>query len=123
MAMLFVFAFAFSQRQSNIVVKEFGPEYRLHYTLYPAENAGKGELQLKLEMPYDEILFIKNNSHYKAKFEFSVMIHDNQIQVINENFIREVSLDEFRLTNSGKKNSLLKKPMFLIQKNISLTFL
>lgn len=127
-AFLILSSAVYAQNMTQMEMKNIGPKYRLHYTLFPADTIAKGELRLKLELPYDEILFVKNNGSYKGKFELSIIIYEVDEfddrpeskrnvgigkQVIHENLVKSLSLKEFRMTNSRNKKFLLEKTYIL----------
>ncbi|MDZ7797840.1 MAG: hypothetical protein U5N56_12775 [Candidatus Marinimicrobia bacterium] len=53
---------------------KIGPEYKIDHVVKPGDEKGKGELQVSLSIPYDEILFAKSNSEYNGRFDISIMI-------------------------------------------------
>ncbi|MDZ7822185.1 MAG: hypothetical protein U5N26_10555 [Candidatus Marinimicrobia bacterium] len=81
---------------------KIGPEYEIDHVVKPGDEAGKGEVEVSLKVPYDEILFVKNHSNYKGRFDISIMIFRNGEQCVSENWIEDLSLNEFSMTNSRK---------------------
>lgn len=80
-----------------------GPEYKIDHIIKPGKEAGKGELEVRLSIPYDEILFVKSNRSYKGRFEISLMIFEKGERRVNESWIEVLTLNEFRITNSRKR--------------------
>lgn len=80
-----------------------GPEYKIEHIVRPGKESGKAEVEVRLSLPYDEILFVKNQEMYKGRFEISIMMFRGEEQCINESWIEVLSLNEFRFTNSRKR--------------------
>lgn len=80
-----------------------GPEYKIEHIVRPGKESGEVEVEVRLSLPYDEILFVKNQEMYKGRFEISIMIFRGEEQRINESWIEVLSLNEFRFTNSRKR--------------------
>ena len=93
---------------------KIGPEYKIDYIIKPSSESGKGELDLRLSIPYDEILFVKKGANFKGRFDISIMIFEEDEQRISESWIEKLSLNEFKITNSRKR-------AFNIQRNYQLT--
>ena len=98
---LFLFAAAFAS-SAGLFRQEWkiGPEYEIDHVVKPGDLPGRGELTVSLRVPYDEILFVKNNAHYSGRFDISIMIFRDGEQRAGENWIEDLSLDEFNMTNS-----------------------
>ncbi len=75
-----------------------GPEYKIEHIVRPGKESGKAEVEVRLSLPYDEILFVKNQEMYKGRFEISIMMFRGEEQCINETWIEVLSLNEFRFT-------------------------
>ena len=88
---------------------EIGPEYKIEHVVRPSMEAGMGELEISMSVPYDEIHFIKQNSQFKGRFDISIMIFDGKKKVIGESWIEKLIVHEFKLTNSRKKTIELQK--------------
>ncbi|MCD6446946.1 MAG: GWxTD domain-containing protein, partial [Candidatus Marinimicrobia bacterium] len=82
---------------------KIGPEYKIDYVVKPSTELGKGELNIMLSVPYDEIHFVKQNSQFKGRFDISIMIFEGKEKRVSESWIEKLTVDEFKLTNSRKK--------------------
>lgn len=60
---LFVLLLAGACAQNELFDKKWqaGPEYKIEHIVKPGKETGKGELEVRLRIPYDEILFVKSN--------------------------------------------------------------
>ena len=93
---------------------KIGPEYKIDYVVKPSANLGKGELSIMLSIPYDEIHFVKQNSHFKGRVDISIMIFEGKEKRVSESWIEKLSLNEFKMTNSRKKTMEMHKIYDLI---------
>ncbi|MEA2077812.1 MAG: GWxTD domain-containing protein [Candidatus Marinimicrobia bacterium] len=82
---------------------KIGPEYKIEHVIRPSSELGKGELELNMSIPYDEIHFVKQNDQFKGRFDVSIMIFENKEKRISESWIEKLTVNEFKLTNSRKK--------------------
>lgn len=93
---------------------KIGPEYKIEHVIKPSAELGKGELFLELSLPYDEIHFIKKDDRFKGRFDVSIMIFEGKRKVISENWIENLTLNEFKMTNSRKELIRLEKSYILL---------
>ncbi|MFA6792853.1 MAG: GWxTD domain-containing protein [Candidatus Neomarinimicrobiota bacterium] len=102
---LIVLLLSASCAQSELFDKKWqaGPEYKIDHIIKPGKDIGNGDLEIRLSIPYDEILFVKNNLSYKGRFEISLMIFEGNERRVNESWIEVLTLNEFRVTNSRKQ--------------------
>lgn len=107
---ILVLALSVSAFGQNVNKKwKIGPEYKIDHIIKPSSEAGKGELSLNLSIPYDEIHFIKQNSHFKGRFDISIMIFEGKEKRLSESWIEKLTVNEFKMTNSRKKTIELNK--------------
>jgi GWxTD domain-containing protein len=86
-----------------------GPEYKVDYVIKPGQEVGKGELEVRISIPYDEILFVKKNANYKGHFDISIMLFEGKKKHLGENWIERLELNEFRMTNSRKESHIMER--------------
>jgi len=66
-----------------------------------SNEPGKSRLNLYLEIPYDELQFLKYEDRFKAEYEVSVIIFDNEgDQVDGKVWTEEVIVNTYKMTNS-----------------------
>jgi GWxTD domain-containing protein len=88
---------------------KIGPEYKIEHVTRPSTELGKGELEIRMSIPYDEIHFVKQRDQFKGRFDVSIMIFEDKKKVIGESWIEKLVVNEFKMTNSRKKTVELKK--------------
>ncbi|MBN2780864.1 MAG: GWxTD domain-containing protein [Candidatus Marinimicrobia bacterium] len=102
-ALLLIFVGSLCNAQAFQKKWKIGPEYKIEYLIRPGAGAGEGELEVRLSIPYDEILFVKNNANFNGRFDVSIMIFEGKEKRISESWVEKATLNEFRITNSRKK--------------------
>lgn len=66
-----------------------------------SEDSGMSRLQVYIQLPYDELQFIKMDTLYEARYEISVTIMDeNGNEVIGKILKKKIEVTEFQQTNS-----------------------
>ena len=91
-----------------------GPEYKIDHVIKPGKEEGKGDLDISLSIPYDEILFVKSNDNYKGRFEVSIMIFEGDQKKMSESWVESLVLNEFRMTNSRKEAFVIDRSYSLV---------
>jgi len=86
--------------------------YKIHRTVSNVSDTCK--LTFLMKVPYDELLFVFEDSVYKAGYELTITILDIEKNVIDTRIKKKyVTLRDFQLTNSRKDFSFLNELFYL----------
>lgn len=64
--------------------------------------SGEGTIVVSYAVSYDELLFLKTNDGYRARYEVTAILYDDGTQVTGDSWRREVRVDGYEKTNSRK---------------------
>ena len=91
------------QTEMRSSIREGTPEFFYDIVNVMSNEAGLSRLNIYIEIPYDELQFLKQDKYFKAKYEVSVVIFDDDgEQVDGKIWQEEVVVDRYELTNSRK---------------------
>jgi len=100
---LLIPTFAFSQVEMRDNLLEGFPEFYYEIVNVNSAEPGMSRLNLYIEIPYDELQFLKLENIYEAKYEISVVIFDDDGDQIDGKIWQEtIQVDRYDLTNSRK---------------------
>ena len=112
----------FSQADMSSKEKESAATFYYDIINVASQKSGLTRLNLYIEVPYDELQFLKQDDKYLAEYEVSVVIYDeNENQIDGKIWQEEVSVDEYKLTNSLKFFSLSHTSFHLKPETINIS--
>ncbi len=83
------------------------PEFYYDLVNVASNQPGKTRLNVYIEIPYDELQFVKTDSGYRAEYEVTVVIYDKDGDQVDGKIWQEsVDVFDYGLTNSRKHYSL-----------------
>lgn len=101
------YAVSFSQIESYSSKYDGMPRFYYDMVNVASDQPDLSRLNVFVEIPYDELQFIKNVEQYVARYEFSVIVKDDDGNQVDGDIAQEeVVVDNYDLTNSRKKFSL-----------------
>lgn len=87
--------------------KEGAPNFYYDVVAYADKDSNQSVLMVSIKIAYDELQFIRTESHYQASYELSVTVFDQLGYNANSKILKTViELDTFEKTNSRKDYSL-----------------
>ncbi|MEA1985966.1 MAG: GWxTD domain-containing protein [Candidatus Marinimicrobia bacterium] len=96
--------------------KKERPKFNLQCYVKPGESIKKGILEIKIEIPYKELLFIKDVEKYKTRFDISINISSKGKQIINKNWIETIDTKNFQITKSATKRISIEREFSVVPK-------
>ncbi|MBD3290675.1 GWxTD domain-containing protein [candidate division KSB1 bacterium] len=94
-------------------METYSPKYdgipRFYYDLVnvASDKPGLSRLNVYVEIPYDELQFLKSEESFFARYEFSVLVKDDDDNQVDGDIAQEeIIVEEYDQTNSRKKFSL-----------------
>lgn len=98
------------------------PEFFYDIINVKSNQPGLSRLNLYIEIPYDELQFLKYDDAFQAKYEVSVVIFDKEgDQVDGKIWQEEVTVDNYEATNSRKDYSFTHNSFHLKPKEYRLS--
>ncbi len=95
--------------EDNFMVQEDAPVYYYDIITSAAEDIGMSLLRTSMKIAYDELQFIREEGRFRAEYEVSVTVFDQEGVQADENILkREVVVDGFKETNSSTTFSLVE---------------
>lgn len=93
----------------NFMVKGEVPVFYYDVVTSAAEDSGKSLLRNSMKIAYDELQFVREEGRFRANYEVSVTIFDQQgVQADGKILEKEVVAYDFKETNSGTSFSLVE---------------
>jgi len=80
---------------------EFAPKVYYHFFNYPVkDDFSKSGLRIFLEVPYNDLLFIKNEDYFESTSEVNIVLWDGDNLILDKSFENSFSVVEFEETES-----------------------
>jgi len=95
--------------EDNFKVREDAPVFYLDVVASAAEDIGMSLLRTFIKIAYDELQFVREGERFRAEYEVSVTVFDQQGVRADERILKKgVVVDGFEETNSGAIFSLVE---------------
>jgi len=83
---------------------EFAPSVYYHFLNYPIiDDFSKSGLRIFLQVPYSDLVFIKNEDYFESTFEVNIIIWDGDNLILDKSFENSISVVEY---DESESNSL-----------------
>jgi len=88
---------------------------RMYYHIlnFPSEDPNKTQLRFFVQVPYDDLLFIKDNETYKARYDLTLAAWKEKEIVLNKSHEKNVRVSTYEETNSENQLSTVEESLSL----------
>lgn len=90
-----------------------GPRFKVEHRIKATGSKDSVLAELTLQIPYDELLFLKDKSIYQAHADISVFLYANDLRIAGESWNEVISVKDFESTNS-RREALTYHKQFVI---------
>jgi GWxTD domain-containing protein len=98
-----VFLFSFSDTGRN---ETQGPRFNVKHRFRPSSELGRGLLTVDLEIPYHELLFLKNGEEFVSYVDISLYLYQENVRSAGDSWTERTIVNHFSQT--GDRNLVIK---------------
>ncbi|GBE28887.1 hypothetical protein BMS3Bbin03_02840 [bacterium BMS3Bbin03] len=99
--------FAFSNAQAELARAKDPGLINYYYQIanFPSPDLTQSNCKVFIEVPYDELVFVRVDSGFQAEYSFSVYLFDrkNKEMLFEKNWVRKVFTKHYKETNQKKR--------------------